>query len=237
MAPPTPMMPHGLGAQLIQKFNEAALSTEVLYSFIIIVISLVIYFSTKEIYELTNHKGIKYFRLAFLFFAISYFSRSFIKLILLNLDIRGAINIMNISIGQLSSFIFLYASAMSVLYILLSVLSKKWKNSQKIELIFHLVSILISAIIITLRNATYVLIIHLILLTFLTLATFIVHTESRKKKNSLYATYILLFLFWTINIIDLLTSTIFANLQLIIYIASTTIFITIFYKVMKNIGK
>ena len=54
--------------------------TEIMYSFIIIMCSLIIYFSTREMYELSSYKGLKYFRLAFLFFAVAYFFRSFIQL-------------------------------------------------------------------------------------------------------------------------------------------------------------
>ncbi len=31
-----------------------------------------IFYKTKEIYELSNHRGIKYFRLTFMFFALSF---------------------------------------------------------------------------------------------------------------------------------------------------------------------
>ena len=48
-----------------------ALGTELIYSFVIIICSLMVYFGTKELYELSSYKGIKYFRQAFLFFAIS----------------------------------------------------------------------------------------------------------------------------------------------------------------------
>lgn len=46
---------------------DLRLGTEVIYSFVIIVCSLMIYFGTKELYELSSYKGIKYFRQAFLF--------------------------------------------------------------------------------------------------------------------------------------------------------------------------
>ena len=61
------------------------MSSEIIYSFVIIFCSLLVYFGTKEIYELSSHKGIKYFREAFLFFAIAYFFRFLIKVILFHL--------------------------------------------------------------------------------------------------------------------------------------------------------
>ena len=63
-----PLMSLGFGSELI-------------YSFVIILCSLMVYFGTKELYELSSYKGIKYFREAFLFFAIAYAFRSVIKFI------------------------------------------------------------------------------------------------------------------------------------------------------------
>ena len=56
--PPLPQITLGIGAEII-------------YSFVIIVCSLMIYFGTREIYNLSSYKGIKYFRQAFLLFAIT----------------------------------------------------------------------------------------------------------------------------------------------------------------------
>ena len=70
MRPPLEfLMPPQIGAELI-------------YSFVIIACSLMVYYGTKELYELSSYKGIKYFRQAFLFFAIAYFFRYSIRFIL-----------------------------------------------------------------------------------------------------------------------------------------------------------
>ena len=44
---------------------------ELTFATIIVVASLIIYLRTKELYELSEHKGIKYFRNTFLFFALA----------------------------------------------------------------------------------------------------------------------------------------------------------------------
>ena len=69
------LMPPQIGAELI-------------YSFVIIVCSLMVYYATKEMYELSSYKGIKYFRQAFLFFAIAYFFRYFIQFFLVFFNIK-----------------------------------------------------------------------------------------------------------------------------------------------------
>ena len=65
--------------QFIGEFISLGMGAELIYSFVIILCSLLIYFETKELYELSSHKGIKYFRRSFLFFGIAYFVRYFIK--------------------------------------------------------------------------------------------------------------------------------------------------------------
>ena len=45
---------------------------EAIYSAAIVAICLIIYFKTREIEKLSSHKGVTYFRLTFLHFAISY---------------------------------------------------------------------------------------------------------------------------------------------------------------------
>lgn len=82
------MMRRGMSELFIAGF-----SAEIIYSFVIIVCSLMIYFGTREIYRLSQHKGIKYFRTAFLFFAFAYFSRSFIKFLMINFDYRTLFDI------------------------------------------------------------------------------------------------------------------------------------------------
>ena len=57
--------------QGLGKLINLNIGTEIVYSFVIIVCSLMIYFGTKELYKLTSHKGIKYFRQSFLFFAFA----------------------------------------------------------------------------------------------------------------------------------------------------------------------
>ena len=79
------------------------IGTELIYSFVIIVSSLMIYYSTKEMYELSSYKGIKYFRQAFLLFAIAYFFKSFIKILLVYF---GTSRILDINIRYMLQSIY-----------------------------------------------------------------------------------------------------------------------------------
>ncbi|KAF5428393.1 hypothetical protein C5S42_03390, partial [Candidatus Methanomarinus sp.] len=55
--------------------DSTRLAVELGYTLIIVFICLLIYLKTKEIYDLTNHKGIYYFRNTFLFFGLAYLFR------------------------------------------------------------------------------------------------------------------------------------------------------------------
>jgi len=68
-------------AMPFQQIFGVGSGTELIYSFVIMLCSLMVFFGTKQIYELSSHKGIKYFRLAFLFFCSRVFRKIFYKIL------------------------------------------------------------------------------------------------------------------------------------------------------------
>ena len=157
--------------QSLGRFAEIGFGTEIIYSFIIIICSLMIYFGTRELYELTSHKGIKYFRQAFLFFALAYFFRSFIKFTLTYFNVGQIFNIyprtFYFGLGQITLFIFMYFSAMAIFYLLYSVMWKKWNGNSKKIYLFHLLAFVIAISSILFRNPLVYLGINLLLLLLL----------------------------------------------------------------------
>ena len=226
--------------------NPPGFETEILYSFIIIICSLMIYFGTKELYELSSHKGIKYFREAFLFFALAYFFRSFIKYILISFGITKIIDfspnfprefmLFASLFSKITLFIFIYLSSMAIFYLLYSFMWKQWNENSKKIYIFHTIAIIISIISISINtNLTY-LILNSLLLIFIFFIVLTASKKRKKKKNKLYPIYILLFIFWILNIIDILVPEFLKTFQLFIYLSSSGIFLLILYKVIKKIG-
>jgi hypothetical protein len=218
----------------IEELATIGLGTELIYSFVIIVCSLMIYFGTKEIYELSSHKGIKYFREAFLFFAIAYFFRSFIKFILLYFNIEEIHEFSPIILGNITLIIFMYLSSLAIFYLLYSVMWKKW-NSNKIYL-FHILAFILSLFIILSRNSLVYFAVNVLLFAIVLSVVYISHKDKKKKSNNLYTIYLLLSFFWILNIIDILIPKFFQTLQLFIYVASALIFLMILYKVLKKAG-
>lgn len=225
---------------MINYLAQASINTELLYSFVIIFVSLMIYFGTKDLYELTNHKGIKYFRLSFLFFAVSIFIRSILKFLFLFIDprtIREIVFNLNV-INPIILFLFMYFSAMAIFSLLYSVMCKKWNGKCNLILILNIVAVIIALISVVSGSSTIIFGIYLFLLLFVAFITFMAYKESKnkKKKINLYTVYILLSAFWILNIIDILVPNVLQAFQLIIYFVSISIFLSILYKVLRKLG-
>ena len=231
----------------IRNIFSQGFGLEILYTFIIILASLMIYIATKEIYNLTKHKGIKYFRQGFLFFAIAYFFRSFIKFIILHFNLTKILDLQLKELGILTLFAFIYFSSMAIFYLLYSVLYKKLDKNQDDQesskiYIFHILAIAIALTITLFKNPLAYLIINLIFLALILIMVYYAKSsikdkiKTKNKHNYLYTTYILLFIFWILNILDILIPEFLRTTQLFIYLASITIFMTILYKVLKKSG-
>src|SRR4030042_110497 len=62
-------------------------------------------------------------------------------------------------------------------------------------------------------------------------------TRKKQKGKNLFIIYVLLFLFWVLNIIDILIPNFLQLYQLIIYLISISLFMIILYKVLNKDGK
>ena len=225
----------GLGQGLGRLMN-LGIGSEIIYSFVIIVCSLMIYYATKELYKLTKHKGIKYFRLSFLFFALAYFFRSFIKIILFYFNKQEIRTILPI-FGNLTLFIFVYFSVIAIFYLIYSVIYKKYKQKYILPLA-HIIAIIIS-LIMTISGfpLPLYLLLNLLLLVFIGFTVYTAYHQSKKKKHlNLYVIYLLLSIFWIFNIVDIIVPSFFQTFQLLIYLLSAGIFLTILYKVLRQTG-
>lgn len=211
---------------------------ELIYSFVIIICSLMIYHATKEMYELSSHKGIKYFRQSFLFFAIAYFFRYFILSVLFFFNVHEVLEISPGFLGWVSIFVFLYSSSMAIFYLLYSVMWKKWNESRLKIYLFNTLALVIALIGASFANIATYLGINLFLLAFIIFVILIAYKDSNKKQKGkgLYFIYLLLSIFWILNIIDILIPRFLQIYQLLIYLISILLFMVILYKVLKRAG-
>ncbi len=223
---PIPMMLQGAGIEII-------------YAFVIIISSLMIYYSTKEMYELSSYKGIKYFRYAFLFFAIAYFFKSFMNILLVYFGVSRIVDVCPRFVGAITLFLFMIFGTLAVFYLVYSLMWKKWNNKSALILgIFYILSILISFIIITTRQIGVFIGVSLFILAVAIFGLYITNKQSKnkKKKSNIHVIYTLLFVFWILNIIEVLIPDLFRFYEILLYLASLGIFLAILYKVLKKSG-
>jgi hypothetical protein len=227
-----------VNVEIFRPLFAGGIGVELIYSFIIIICSLMIYFATREMYELSSYKGIKYFRQAFLFFAIAYFFRYSIRFLLMLLGVNGLHEISPMYFGIATSFIFLYLSSMTVFYLLYSVMWKKWNHDKAKLYIFNIAAFVIALIGTVFNSIGIYLILNVILLAFVLISLLVAHRDSKNKKKGggLFIIYNLLFVFWTLNVIDILIPQFLELYQTIIYMISIFLFMLILYKVLKKTG-
>jgi hypothetical protein len=205
---------------------------ELIYSFVIIVASLMVYYGTRELYELSSHKGIKYFRQAFLFFAIAYSIRFFIKFILVYANKRQIIHLIPNPVGAIILFIFIYASAMAIFSLVYSLKWKKWRSFGMTVL--HILAGVIALIAVFVQEGPIVyLLLNFVLFGFIIYSVSVAY-KNRKKKNTWYLIYLLLSVFWLLNIVDILIPDFIQPFQFFIYLASLGAFLIVFYKVLRK---
>ncbi|MCA9488250.1 MAG: hypothetical protein KC516_04805 [Nanoarchaeota archaeon] len=207
--------------------------TEVLYAFVIILACLMIYFGTRELYKLSSHKGIKYFRESFLFLAIAFFFRFLLKFLLLFFDARKVVEIYPAALAGISLFIFLYFNLIAIFYLLYSVVWKKLKNPKYGVAIIHIAAVVISLVTIFFNELKFYLGVNILLLIALGLILF---AFSREGKGKLNLVYMLFFLFLTLNSLEILIPEVLETFELAIYFISLGVFLLLGYKVIRKTG-
>ena len=208
--------------------------SELIYTLIIIVLCAVIYFKTKEIYELTKHKGIGFFRNTFLFFALSYLIR-FLGMILMfyrsfiHIRLRDLLWRPNIIMFSLITY-FSYVAILSLVF------SSFWKTKKtkfNWNILIHVLS-LVSTIIVFLTGSAQILIgMQFILFV---VAIIMIHIRSKKKKNffsKLHVNYILLFVFWILNLLSFERG----NVSFLLNLGTNIISVIVFYIITSRVVK
>ncbi len=202
---------------------------ELIYTIIIVFLCFLVYFRTKEIYELTRYKGIHYFRNAFLFFGLAYAARIFFRLFQLTSTAfdffmpRGMMfPIMMIPVG--------YLSTMAIFYLAYSTSWKKL-SYRYFVILANATALIISAVAFFTRSPEILSYIQLGLLV----VTIILGVRKHKKKLSqARALYWLISIFWLINMFAL-GPRMFLPLGFkdLLQMISIVVFIIIYYKVRK----
>lgn len=208
---------------------------ELIYSVIVMFSCLVVYFKTREIYNLSSYKSIKYFRMTFLFFAISYFLRFFSRVVTLMLALSGPM-FFPIELSPLTVLLLVYTGLMTTFYLFYSISIKRLGKILPEETDYlHVLAIFISSIVVFLSLAIIYVAISLLLLVIMLFLNYsdYASSERRKSLHPFGIVYFLLIMFLMLNIFDVLIPGFFVGIRTVIYIISLLLFLLILYKVLK----
>lgn len=203
---------------------------ELLYAAMVVILCLLIYLKTKEMYNLTKHKGVNYFRNAFLFFGLAYLFRFVFTLIKLT-RVTFDVDLPRLFIQPLSLVLVGYLSTIAIFYLTASTIWKHIKGN-KYNILLHLIALLIAILVFVTRSPDILLLTQVILLLFTLVMGYLKFRRS-KKLSQLSIIYFLLFIFWVINLrLDPRHFFPF-EFQAATYIVSVGIFMIIYNKVNK----
>ncbi len=209
---------------------------EIFYALIIIITSLIIYFRTTEVAKLSQHKGIKYFRMTFLFFSISYLLRGILSLykILVGRPRFGSLGLVGLPL-----FLIVYFSTMAFLYLIYSLIWKEFKHPDKIVIVLHFIAFLIAIFTFVLTRSGFAIfsLIQLILLILAIILSVKKHNINKKKRKGLSQYYIIYIMFFASWIINNMATFLFTNVSVLlggfIYIISILLLIMVMIKIIK----
>jgi len=207
-------------------------SIEIAFFLIVAALCLLIYFKTRNIYKLTNHKGIYFFRNIFLFFFLAYLFRLLFIFVFMSRELFSSILPMQF---RFYSMVFVtYFSVMAGFSMFMSVHHRyfKWKENI-IDIVMHMIAVVISTIVFVTRSH---LTMTIILSVFFLVSVIVVFVQSPKHK--LYtknrAAYALLFVFWITSIITAPKNLLSPTLKIALYGLSIVIFVSIYYRLQKR---
>lgn len=215
--------------QMMNNFELMRLGSEIIYTFVIVIICSLIYLRTKEIYSLTKHEGIKYFRYGFLFFGLAYLSRIILHLISLTFWEFDSF-IPSYLYHPIFMILVSYMSTMALFFITYSII---WKKIQyKHFIIFgNVIAFLISVLAFISRSPIIIGFVQMALLILIIILSILMNKKSKSHSKALY---LFIAIFWLLNILATGTSTmIFFQINLVFQLLSIGVFFMIFYKVMR----
>ena len=220
-------------------FNRYDLLIKLIYALVVTFSCFLVYIKTKELYELTSHKGIKYFRNTFLFFGIAYLLRIFLYSIISISNTLMLSRFFMHLMTNISFFIMIYASSMAFIYLLFSIFWKKIdKKPFNNNYILNLVALVIALVSLDEHHPFIFLILQTILLILLIILGYYNNQSSKKEPMSkLYKIYLLIFILWIITSILEFIIHFSKIIGWLVYLFSILLFLIILFKVSKKLGK
>ena len=212
-------------------FYIIKLLIEFIFSIVIVGLCIFIFIKTREIYYLTKHKGIEFFRKSFLYFGISYFSVFLLNLFAISMFANN-IRIPRYILMPISLILVGYFSTIAIFYLIYSEFWKKFDNKNLI-IIANFIALLIVLVSVLTRSPYFIGLVQLPLISFLIILKSKKQKKS-KKKNHTSILYFLICGFWIINLIVQHSRRLMPlEIKVFLQIISIGIFVYLAYRVTK----
>ncbi len=212
-------------------FDPMLFGAELVFTIIAVVFCFLIYIKTKESYELTRHKGIKYFRGAFLFFGLSYALRFLFSIVLLSSITFDFI----VPRGMFAPLFILsmgYFSTISIFYLIFSSIWKEF-NNRNLLVMGHSITLLLSIASFFTRSHILLFYFQSALLIFGAILILSLH-KHEKKISGIRILYFLVSALWLINLFIIGKRRAFSfEIEILFEVISLAVFLSIYYRVSK----
>src|SRR3989344_268129 len=208
------------------------------YAALIVFICLVIVLKTHKLFKLSSYTGIRYFRNAFFFFGLGFFSRYFLKYFF---EVKGLE-----SFSDFPLLLFEFFVIMAGFFLLYSLIwkrldfSKSFANSSLLTpgvLVFYMFAIIIVILDYFWQTLTLMFLSQVIVFLIASIMSFNNTLSLTKKKNHLSKLYfvamITSFLAWVLNAVTVLIINWEQTLLINIYILNMLFFLFFLYGVFK----
>ncbi|MEA3414529.1 MAG: hypothetical protein U9Q99_03340 [Nanoarchaeota archaeon] len=196
-----------------------SLGVDIFFYLFLVIACLFIYFETKNIYKLSSHKGLKYFRNSFLFFGIA----SFFKLILSFVSLNSAFYFQSVF------FIVLFFNLIAGLSFIFAL---NWKKLDRFSWMLYTGSFLIVLFSILIRSP---LIYLLTQLSFLIYGIILIFSKKNVKKEGLAFVYPFVLLFWFFSVLDIFLVNVSIFFEFSVYFISIILFVIILSRTIKSL--
>lgn len=215
-----------------------ALLLELIYFLIVAGLSLTIYLKTRDIYNISRLKGIYHFRNIFLYFLFAYLFRLIYILLLLS-------EMLNLSfiieINEVFLLLVGYFSSMAIFSVVMTIYSHKSDDEMRnLNNVMHIIAILLSVTAMFLESYTFLVIFQTVVFFAAILVIFFRKPRGRSFSYQNKITYMLLFIFWTLNMFAFTRNLIPLEFKLVLYLISSAIFLSIYLRLnkrLKNVQK
>ncbi len=223
--PPMPV-PHFL--------DPMGFSTDLVFTLLAVLFCFLIYAKTRETYRLTQHKGIGYFRDAFLFFGLSYVLRFMFGITMLSgiaFDLvppRAMFMPFMLSMPLLLG----YFSTIGIFYLIFSTIWKKFDNRDML-FVGHSAAIALSIVAFITDSTLILLCLQCALLGAAVTLKFVMHKKGEKMSQTKLL-YLLVALLWFINLLMMDTRRPFPlGIEIFFQLISLAVFVVIYFKISK----